>query len=155
MNTNTQIMRKPLVLVAADDVDQGTSMQGVLQQFGFRTLAADGGESAYALFVENQPDAVLLDVHAAEYDGFATCAKIRNHESGGETPIFMVIDRDDDDAIEHAYRIGATDIIFNPVALTVLPHRVRYAFKDGAFAKRLARFGSCDSRSHFCCQRTR
>jgi diguanylate cyclase (GGDEF)-like protein len=122
-------MRKPLVLVAADDAEHGKSVAGVLQQFGFRTMAADGGETAYALFVENQPDAVLLDVHTAEFDGFATCAKIRKHESGGETPIFMVINRDDDDAIEHAYRIGATDIVFNPIALPVLPHRIRYALR--------------------------
>ncbi len=129
MNTNTQIMRKPLVLVASDDADKFKSMQGVLQQFGFRTMAADGGKAAYELFIEKQPDAVVLDVQAAEFDSFATCTKIRKHESGGETPIFLVINRDDDDAIEHAYRIGATDIIFNPVALPVLPHRIRYALR--------------------------
>ncbi len=129
MNTNTQIMRKPLVLVAADDASQGKSVQDALQQFGFRTQVVDGGKAAYQQFVENQPDAILLDVHSAEFDSFATCAKIRKHESGGETPIFMVVDRDDDDAIEHAYKIGATDIIFNPIALPVLPHRIRYALR--------------------------
>jgi len=122
-------MRKPLVLVASDDTGKGKSMQGVLQQFGFRTMAAEGGKAAYELFVEKQPDAVVLDVQAAEFDSFATCAKIRQHESGGEMPIFVVINRNDDDAIEHAYRIGATDIIFNPVALPVLPHRIRYALR--------------------------
>lgn len=122
-------MRQPLVLIATDDAVQGESIQDVLQQFGFRTMIVDGGQAAYELFVENQPDAVLLDIHTADSDGFATCARIRKHENGGETPTFMFIDRDDDDAIEHAYRIGATDIIFKPVALPVLPHRVRYAMR--------------------------
>ena len=59
-------MRKPLVLVAADDAAQGKSIQAVLKQFGFRTLAAADGQAAYELFVENQPDAVVLDVHARD-----------------------------------------------------------------------------------------
>lgn len=129
MSTDTQIMRKPLVLVAVEDAEKSKAIQGVLQQFGFRTMAADCGPSCYKVFAEDQPDAILLDIHASEPNGFATCARIRKHESGHEVPVFMVIDRNDDDAIEHAYRIGATDIIFNPVALPVLPHRVRYALR--------------------------
>ena len=102
MSTNTQIMRKPLVLVAADDADQCRLIQEVLQQFGFRTEAAADAKSALKLFESEQPDAVLLDLNKSEKDNFRPAPVIRKHESGDEVPIFIVTDRDNDDAIEEA-----------------------------------------------------
>ena len=129
MGENTQIMRKPLVLVAADDSDQRKLIWDVLEQFGFRIVTAESGESAYDLFKKMQPDAVVLDINSTNYDGFAVCEAIRKQETGSETPVFMVSERDDEDGIEKAYRLGATDIVFKPIALPVLPHRIRYAMR--------------------------
>ena len=129
MAENTQIMRKPLVLVAADDDDQRKRIWDVLKQFGFRIVTAQDGKSAYDLFKKSQPDAILLDVHTPDFDGFSVCEAIRKQDAGRETPIFMVTDRDDEDSIERAYRLGATDIVFQPIALPVLPHRIRYALR--------------------------
>ena len=129
MAENTQIMRKPLVLVAADDDDQRKRIWDVLKQFGFRIVTAEDGKSAYDLFKKSQPDAILLDVHAPDFDGFSACEAIRKQDTGRDTPIFMVTDRDDEDSIERAYRLGATDIVFNPISLPVLPHRIRYALR--------------------------
>jgi diguanylate cyclase (GGDEF)-like protein len=129
MAEKTQTMRKPLVLVATDDENERNTIWRVLDAFGFRIVAAEDGASAFDLFVKTAPDAVLLDLHSSDPDGFAVCKSIRGHVSGRETPIFMITERDDEDAIEHAYRIGATDIVFKPIALPVLPHRIRYALR--------------------------
>jgi len=129
MVDKTRTIRKPLVLVAADDENQRKMIWSALEAFGFRILAAEDGASAFDLFVKTAPDAVLLDLHSSDPGGFAVCKSIRGHVSGSETPIFMITERDDEDAIERAYRIGATDIIFKPIALPVLPHRIRYALR--------------------------
>jgi diguanylate cyclase (GGDEF)-like protein len=129
MGDSTQIMRKPLILVAADDIQQRKLIWEVLEQFGFRIVTAEDGKAAYDLFKKVQPDAIILDVQTPDYDGFAACEAIRKQEIGSETPIFMVTERDDEDAIERAYRLGATDIVFKPVSLPVLPHRVKYALR--------------------------
>jgi diguanylate cyclase (GGDEF)-like protein len=126
---NTQMMRKPLVLVATDDPNQRTLIWDALEKFGFRIVTADNGKAALDLFKKMQPDAILLDLNSEDYDGLAVCASIRKQESGAETPIFMVSDRDDAEAIEETYRIGVTDIVFRPIALPVLPHRIRYALR--------------------------
>ena len=47
MGDSTQIMRKPIVLVAADDADQRKMIWQVLEQFGFHIVAAEDGISAY------------------------------------------------------------------------------------------------------------
>lgn len=130
MGDDTQIMRKPLILVAADDPDLRKLIWDVLEQFGFRIITAEDGKSAYDLFAKMQPDAILLDIHSSDYDGFAVCEAIRKQETGAETPIFMVSDRDNEDGIEKSYRLGVTDIIFKPIALPVLPHRIRYALRN-------------------------
>ena len=129
MSTNTQIMRMPLVLVASDNADQNKQIQGVLRQFGFRAEIATDGKSALLAFENKQPDAVVLDLNQTAKDNFAVCAAIRKRETGAEVPVFIVTDRDNDDVIEQAYRIGATDIVFKPVSLPVLPHRIRYALR--------------------------
>lgn len=127
MSVNTQIMRKPLVLVAADNADQRKLIWNVLGEFGFRIVSAEDGKSAFDLFVKTQPDAILLDIQSTDPNGFDVCESIRRLESGQETPIFIITERDDEESVEHAYRIGVTDIIFRPISLPVLPHRIRYA----------------------------
>lgn len=117
------------MLLAADDANQRKLIWTVLSEFGFRIVSADDGKSAFDLFVKTQPDAVLVDIQSADPSGFDVCESIRKLESGRETPIFMITERDDEDSVERAYRIGATDIIFRPISLPVLPHRIRYALK--------------------------
>ena len=129
MVENTQIMRKPLVLVAADQAEARETISRVLEAFGFRIITADDGASAYDRFEKTAPDAILLDIPSSDPDGFAVCEAIREHTDGRETPIFMITKRDDEEAVDHAYRIGATEIIFKPISLTVLPHRIRYALR--------------------------
>jgi len=129
MTEKLQTIQKPLVLVAADDENERKTIWRVLDAFGFRIAVAEDGSSAFDMFVKTAPDAVLLDLHSADPDGFAVCESIRGHVSGRETPIFMITERDDEDVIERAYRIGATDIIFKPIASPVLPHRIRYALR--------------------------
>ena len=129
MPDKTQTIRKPLVLVAADDENERKTIWRVLDAFGFRIVTAEDDASAFDLYLKTAPDAVLLDLNSSDPDGFAVCKSIRGHVSGRETPIFMVTERDDEEVIERAYRIGATDIIFKPIALPVLPHRIRYALR--------------------------
>jgi len=80
MPDKTQTIRKPLVLVAADDENERKTIWRVLDAFGFRILAAEDGASAFDLFVKTAPDAILLDLHSSDPDGFAVCKSIRRIE---------------------------------------------------------------------------
>jgi len=48
-----------------------------LQMAGYRVLCAEDGEEALALFHQEQPDLVVLDVMMPKLDGFAVCRRIR------------------------------------------------------------------------------
>ena len=129
MLANTQKTEKPLVLIADDDAAQRKAIWDVLDAFGFRVLTAESGESALDLFSKAQPDVVLLDVQVPGLDWHAVCKAIRAQEAGRETPIIIVTQREDKDAVERAYGLDAIDIIDKPVALPVLPYRIRHALR--------------------------
>jgi diguanylate cyclase (GGDEF)-like protein len=129
MNANTQTNAKPLVLVAAADPAERKQIWDTLEGLGFRIVTAEDGSAAFGLFTKTQPDVVLLDVELPVLDGLAVCKSIRAHDAGGEVPILMMADRDDELPVQRAYGLGATDVVIKPLAYPMLPHRIRHSLK--------------------------
>ena len=129
MSESTHITGKPLVLVADDDGTHRRVLQKVLEQSGFRVILAPNGKEAIDQVAQFNPDVVLLDVEMPEMDGFAVCESIRAQKTDHEIPIFIVTSRDDPESVERAYELGATDFLTKPIALPVLPHRIRYTLR--------------------------
>jgi diguanylate cyclase (GGDEF)-like protein len=129
MNQTTDAADSPLVLVADDDGTHRRVLQNVLEKSGFRVDTAANGKIALEMFAELQPDVILLDVEMPELDGYSVCETIRAQETFRETPIFIITGREDEEAVEEAYRVGATDFLNKPIALPVLPHRIRYVLR--------------------------
>ena len=146
-----------LILVVDDDAAMRLLMRESLEQAGLSVVEAKNGSEALAIFEQNNPDLLLLDVKMPGIDGYAVCEQIRQQDTGKETPIIMITGLEDDESIEKAYQVGATDFITKPVVWTILSHRVRYLLRAGkAFrdlrlnedrlnqAQRVARMGNWD-----------
>ena len=116
---------KPLVLICDDDGTHRKVLRDVLEKADFRVLTAENGKIALELFSTAHPDVVLLDVEMPEVDGIQVCETIRARETNRETPIFIITGREDQEAAQRAYSVGATDFLNKPIALAVLPHRIR------------------------------
>ena len=129
MNQTADAADKPLVLIADDDATHRKVLQNVLEKAGFRVETAENGKIALQKFSEIHPDVVLLDVEMPGLDGFSVCETIRAEEGLRETPIFIITGREDQQAVERAYSVGATDFLNKPIALAVLPHRIRYVLR--------------------------
>ena len=129
MNQPTDAADKPLVLIADDDAAHRRVLQNILEKAGFRVDTAENGKIALEKYAELNPDAVLLDVEMPELDGFSVCEAIRAEEQIRETPIFIITGREDEEAVERAYSVGATDFLNKPIALTVLPHRIQHVLR--------------------------
>ncbi len=129
MSESTQITGKPLVLVADDDATHRKVIQKVLEESGFRVITAPNGKDAIDQVATFNPDVILLDVEMPEMDGFAVCEIIRARKADREIPIFIMTSRDDPESVERAYTVGATDFLTKPIALPVLPHRIRYILR--------------------------
>lgn len=59
----------PTILVAEDDDDVRGAIVCILEEDGFRTLAAANGAEALALVIAQRPDAVLLDMNMPVVSG--------------------------------------------------------------------------------------
>ena len=130
MSQSSDTAEKPLVLIADDDPDHCSLIQDFLEESGFRVVTAPDGKVALELYSKLQPDVVLLDVETPEgLDGFSVCDIIRARETIRESSIFIITESEDDESVERAYTLGATDFIVKPIALPVLAHRIRYALR--------------------------
>jgi diguanylate cyclase (GGDEF)-like protein len=120
-------------------VDDDMLLRGIaaktLRHAGFVVSDAASGEDALARFAERPYDLVLLDLMMPGIDGYEVCQRIRAMARGAQVPILILTGLNDTEAIELAYRHGATDFITKPINWTLLSHRVRYALRASLAAE--------------------
>lgn len=88
---------------------------------GYCLLAAHTGEEALAIFEEERPDLVLLDVVLPDLDGFEICKRIRNQ---GDVPIILVTARGREEDVIKGLSLGADDYITKPFGHRELMARI-------------------------------
>jgi DNA-binding response OmpR family regulator len=97
-------------------------------------LAAKDGEEGLRLFVEHDPDVVLLDVSMPGKDGFLVLAEIRQRS---DVPVLMLTARGDETAQVRGLELGADDYVVKPFSAPEVVARVRTHLRrlQGAPAK--------------------
>ena len=78
------------VLIVEDDRRTAAIVERYLRNGGFDVSISRDGRSGVALFLETEPDLVILDVMLPESDGFEVCRRIRD---AGDTPVIMLTAR--------------------------------------------------------------
>ena len=81
---------RPTVLVVDDDQDvvKATSLR--LRAAGYHIISAfDGGQGVLAA-IDQQPDAILLDVRMPRMDGLAALEKLRQCDQTKDIPVVML-----------------------------------------------------------------
>jgi PleD family two-component response regulator/EAL domain-containing protein (putative c-di-GMP-specific phosphodiesterase class I) len=122
------------ILVVDDDFATRLLASEALLADGFASFEAADGREALEQYDRTQPDAVLLDVHMPELDGYEVCRRIRRRPGGAATSIMVMTANDDVDAVQCAFAAGATDFLTKPLNLPLLAHRVRYMLRAAAAA---------------------
>ena len=129
MSESIEIRIQPLVLIADDDASARAVMRNVLEQSGFDVVEAADGKEAVQVYESAVPDVVLTDIGMPNCDGLSVTEAIRQKETCRKTPICVVTELADDNAVDRAYEAGATDFIGNPISWAALPHRLRYLLR--------------------------
>ena len=134
------INKKPALVLYTDDDQASVLMaEAALVAAGYDFLAASSGEEAVQMFIEHQPDLVVMDALMPGIDGFEAIRRIRILPAGLHTPILMATGLDDLESITAAYDEGATDFLTKPVNFHLLPHRLSYMLRAHASAHELRR----------------
>jgi len=99
------------VLLVEDDSFLREICSKKLAKEGFSVFEAVDGEQAVKNLEKIEPDIILLDVILPAIDGFEVLSQIRSskNEKVKKTPVIMLSNLGQDDDIEKALKMGATD----------------------------------------------
>ena len=122
----------PTILIVDDELQIRTIARDILEGSGFRVVEAENGQEALNMVRKEHPDIVLLDINMPVLDGFETCRQLRKISSCKDLPVIMMTRLDDNDSINQAYDVGATDITSKPTNWTTLVHHIRYIMRASA-----------------------
>jgi two-component system, OmpR family, response regulator len=117
------------LLVVEDDAKLARALERGLQREGYAVDVAETGDSALVQAMDNDYDAVVLDVMLPGMDGFAVCRKMR----GGErwAPVLMLTARDQVSDRIRGLDAGADDYLVKPFDFGELLARLRALIRRG------------------------
>ncbi len=121
-----------LIMVVDDDEVMRHTAAVYLEQSGYRTLLAEGGQQAIELYDKaiEKPALALIEVAMSGLTGYETCWELRKRIKDIHLPILMATRRDDPGSVDLAFQAGATDFVTKPINWILLVQRVRYALRS-------------------------
>lgn len=114
-----------LILVVDDDKFTRIQLRRAMAKAGYQVVEASDGEQALITYTCLHPDIVLLDALMPVMDGFTCCTQLRSLPGGDLMPILMITALEDQESVDQAFDVGATDFITKPIHWAVLRQRVR------------------------------
>jgi len=131
-----------LVLAYDEDPVFLEALKRYLEARGYSVSPTLSPEEAVRLAVSDRPfDLALLDASGARRTGLEVCARIRGTRSLDELPIVVMTDRESAEAVEEAFRAGASDYLPK-----LSPRELLFARVDTHVALRRAVLEALDTR---------
>jgi two-component system, OmpR family, phosphate regulon response regulator PhoB len=121
----------PQVLIVDDERDLVRLLEFNLQQAGFETSAAYGGEEALQRVRQRIPDLVVLDLMLPDISGTEVCRQLKSSPRTRHVPVLMLTARTDEVDRVVGFEVGADDFVTKPFSLRELVLRVRAILRRG------------------------
>ncbi len=133
------VLREAVRILYVDD-------DPILREFAVVNLATDrasvdtaaDGRAALAAIAGEPPDLVLLDLDMPEMDGFQVLESLRADPKFRDLPVIVVTGREDVEAVDRAFAVGATSFVVKPLNWRLLSHQLRYVHRSAMNEKTLA-----------------
>lgn len=114
------------LLIIEDDTGLNRGISFAMEQEGYAVVSARTLREGEALFAQEKPDAVILDLNLPDGDGLDFCKKVRQRSgTEGETVILMLTARDLETDEIMGLTNGADDYITKPFSVSVLKIRLQ------------------------------
>jgi len=78
------------VVIVEDSATQAQRLQIILENAGYRVLAAKNGRDALSMIGANRPDLVISDITMPVMDGYALCREIKQSEELKDIPVILL-----------------------------------------------------------------
>ena len=116
------------ILIVEDDLSTGEYLRKGLGEAGYRVDLARTGTDGLFLALENQYDAIILDVMLPGLDGWQLMEIIRKKS---DVPVLFLTARDQVQDRIHGLELGADDYLIKPFSFTELVLRIRTLLRRG------------------------
>ena len=100
------------VLIADDEKNMRWILGKNLRDANFNVIEAGDGEEAFNLYLDEEPDLVILDYRMPKLDGMEVLKRIKTISS--KLPVIMITAHGSTDAAVEAMKLGAVDYISKP-----------------------------------------
>lgn len=92
------------------------------------TVAENGAEAMEMLGVDRY-DLLLVDLEMPVMDGFQVLERLRADPATRNLPVIVQTGREDVEAIDRAFRLGATSFVTKPLNWRLLSYQIRYVLR--------------------------
>ena len=119
----------PLILVVEDDSANRLLITTLLVREGYRVLSAEDGEAGLRLALEEEPDAIVLDVGLPRLDGHEVTRRLRLVPATRTVPVILLTARASTEDMVAGLDAGADDFVAKPFHRLELLARLRSAVR--------------------------
>jgi len=131
-------MEKGKILVVDDEKLLRWSLQQNLTKEGYTVVTAERGAEGLDLYIEEQPDIVLLDVHLPDISGITILENIKKENK--DAIIIMVTAFGDVQTAVRTIKMGAYDFVEKPFNLDKIKILISKALETVSLRKEVSQF---------------
>ena len=113
-------MTNAKILVVEDTPTYLRQILNMLQDLGYRTIAAVDGEEALEKAIREKPDLIMLDIILPKKNGFQVCRQLKTTPATRNIKIIMLTSKTQDSDRFWGLKQGADEYLTKPVAEAVL-----------------------------------
>lgn len=112
------------LLIIEDNPELVANLYGFFEPLGYVLDDARDGTTGLRMAVQNDYDAILLDLMLPRLDGMTLCRRLRE-EFQNPVPVLMLTARDPIDDRVQGFALGADDYLIKPFSLKELDARIK------------------------------
>jgi DNA-binding response OmpR family regulator len=90
---------------------------------------AEDGLAALEAISRTRYDLLLIDLEMPRLDGYGLLERLRADPATADLPVIVETGREDVDAIDRAYRAGATAFVTKPLNWRLLSYQIRFTLR--------------------------
>jgi CheY-like chemotaxis protein len=115
-----------LALVVDDSKMQCKLLSVLLEEENYQVVVANDGASGVQMYIEHQPDLVLMDINMPIMDGFEATRRIKKLSGAGNlAPLIFITSMDNEKAFIESVEAGGDSILVRPFSPKVFKAKIK------------------------------
>jgi diguanylate cyclase (GGDEF)-like protein len=131
----------PVVLLGIAEHALRLELRDALEAGGLVVSESTDMESCLDAFNRLEPEVVIVGSMSADIDAPRMCSALHHRAGTRRTPVIVLVDPNDANAIQRAYDSGASDFLVHPVDAPLVAHRVHFALRNACTSGEAVRTG--------------